>query len=148
MRCPFCDYEETQVRDSRATDEGKGVRRRRECSNCNARFTTFERARLKELFVIKRSGVKKKLDHQKIVQSIQAAIRKRSISAEQVEKIADKVVHEVESGIKGEIPSRKIGEIVMQELGKIDQVAYIRFASVYKDFSSVNDFLKFIGKLK
>lgn len=148
MHCPFCQNIETQVKDSRSCEYGKSIRRRRICPKCDSRFTTFEHARLKELYVIKRSGVKKKLDQQKIVNSIKAAIRKRNIGEDIVEKIAEKVASDVEASVKGEISSRKIGETIMHELAAIDQVAYIRFASVYKDFTSVGDFTKFINKLE
>ena len=148
MYCPFCNYPETQVKDSRNTEEGKIVRRRRICMKCHARFTTFERVMLKELFVIKRSGVKKKFDRDKIIKSMIAAVRKRSITEESLEKIADNIVSEVERSASGEIQTRNIGAMIMKALAQIDQVAYIRFASVYKDFASAKDFAKFIGDLK
>ncbi|MES2214982.1 MAG: transcriptional regulator NrdR [Pseudomonadota bacterium] len=148
MRCPFCDHADTQVKDSRNTEENKSVRRRRQCPHCNTRFTTFERSQLKELFVIKRSGVKKKFDREKIVNAVLTAMRKRQISDEKVNAIADHVMRELENSLAGEITTRKIGEMIMKDLAAIDQVAYIRFASVYKDFSSASDFAKFIGRMK
>lgn len=148
MYCPFCNHPETQVKDSRNTEEGKIVRRRRICMKCQARFTTFERVMLKELFVIKRSGVKKKFDREKIIKSMLAAVRKRSIAEDALDKIADHVLQEVERSVSGEIQTRNIGAMIMKSLAQIDQVAYIRFASVYKDFASAKDFAKFIGGLK
>lgn len=148
MHCPFCDHSNTDVKDSRNTHENQVVRRRRSCSKCNGRFTTFERITLRELFVIKRSGVKKKFDRDKIIKSMLAAVRKRSVSNEQIEQIADKIMHELEKSTSGEILTRKIGEMIMKSLASIDQVAYIRFASVYRDFSSAQDFAKFIGSIK
>lgn len=148
MLCPFCNSPDTQVKDSRNCEAGKAIRRRRICPECDSRFTTFERARLKDLYVIKRSGVKKKLDQQKIINSIKMAIRKRNIGEYVVEKIAEKVVSNVESSVKGEISTERIGETIMRELAAIDQISYIRFASVYKDFTSSQDFIKFINKLE
>lgn len=148
MRCPFCNFIDTQVKDSRNTEEDTVIRRRRICTKCKSRFTTFERVMLKELFVIKRSGTKKKFDREKIMQSMLAAVRKRNVKEEDLEKIADRIVHEIEKSSKGEINTRNIGAMIMKSLAEIDQVAYIRFASVYKDFNSVKDFAKFIGDLK
>lgn len=148
MHCPFCNHSNTDVKDSRSTHENKVVRRRRSCSKCKGRFTTFERITLRELFVVKRSGVKKKFDGDKIIKSMLAAVRKRSVSSEQIAQIADKILHELEKSATGEIHTRKIGEMIMKSLASIDQVAYIRFASVYRDFSSAQDFAKFIGAIK
>ena len=148
MHCPFCNHPVTDVKDSRSAHENKVVRRRRACTKCKGRFTTFERITLRELFVIKRSGVKKKFDRDKIIKSMLAAVRKRSVSSEQIEQIADKIQHELEKSASGEILTRKIGEMIMKSLASIDQVAYIRFASVYRDFSSAQDFAKFIGTIK
>ena len=148
MYCPFCNHDTTQVKDSRISEEGKVVRRRRICDKCHARFTTFEKVLLKELFVIKRSGIKKKFDRDKIIKSMLAAVRKRNIPDGAVDKIADHIVQEVERSSSGEIQTRNIGAMIMKALAQIDQVAYIRFASVYKEFSSVKDFARFIGDLK
>jgi transcriptional repressor NrdR len=148
MQCPFCKHLDTQVKDSRNTDDDKTTRRRRQCLKCKARFTTFERAQLKELFVIKRSGVKKKFNKDKIVTSVLTAIRKRNVSDTVVEQIADHIMHTLENSPTGEIPTRKIGEMILKALSQVDQVAYIRFASVYKDFASASDFAKFIGRIK
>ncbi len=148
MRCPFCSHKDTEVKDSRIVDEGAQVRRRRVCIKCKNRFTTVERIQLKELFVIKRSGVIKKFDREKIVKSINTAIRKRPIAEKKITQIVDNIVHKIENYHDREIPSRKIGEMIMEELASVDMVAYIRFASVYKDFTSIQDFAKFIGGIK
>ena len=144
MRCPFCGTEDTQVRDSRPSEDNMSVRRRRFCNHCNSRFTTFERAELKELFIIKRNGEKRPFERDKITRSISTALRKRSISDEKVEMIVNELVHQFESLGDDEIPTSVIGEAIMKKLSKIDEVAYVRFASVYKDFNNVSDFEKFI----
>lgn len=148
MKCPFCEAKNTSVKDSRETDESKMIRRRRHCSNCNGRFTTFERIQFRELVVIKRTGSKRPFDRTKIFKSIATALRKRNFTNEDIEKLADRIVLELESSTTKEIKSRAIGKLIMQELAKIDPVAYIRFASVYKDFSNAQDFAKFISKIK
>lgn len=147
MICPFCSDPETHVKDSRATDTGKVVRRRRYCTKCGGKFTTFERLQMRELVVVKRSGAKRPFDRTKVEKSITTALRKRSFSDKQIEEITDKIILALESSNTREIPTRKIGNLIMQELAKIDLVAYIRFASVYKDFSTIEDFAKFINKL-
>lgn len=147
MKCPFCSESDTNVRDSRNTDNGKVVRRRRYCNKCRGRFTTFERLQMQELIVVKRSGAKRPFDRAKISKSITMAIRKRNFSEKQVEEIIDKIILELKSNSVKEIPTKKIGNLIMQELAKVDQVAYVRFASVYKDFTSAEDFTKFISKL-
>lgn len=148
MKCPFCQSADISVKDSRDTDENRVIRRRRYCSNCGGRFTTFERIQIRELVVIKRTGSKRPFDRTKIFKSIETALRKRNFTDQQVDKFTDKIVVELESSSSREINSRMIGKLIMQELAKIDQVAYIRFASVYKDFATVQDFAKFIGKIK
>lgn len=148
MKCPFCEAKNTSVKDSRETDESRVIRRRRHCSNCNGRFTTFERIQFRELVVIKRTGSKRPFDRTKILKSIATALRKRNFTDEDIEKLADRIVLELESSTTREIKSRAIGKLIMQELAKIDPVAYIRFASVYKDFSNAQDFAKFISKIK
>jgi transcriptional repressor NrdR len=148
MKCPFCDSPDTNVKDSRNTDEGKVVRRRRHCSNCGGRFTTFERIQIRELIVVKRSGAKRPFDRTKIEKSIITALRKRNFSDKQIEALSDKIILELESASTKEIPTRKIGKLIMHELAKVDPVAYIRFASVYKDFANIEDFTKFISKLQ
>lgn len=147
MRCPYCKETETVVKDSRDTDDNNSIRRRRHCQCCNGRFTTFEKVQIRELSVVKRTGLKRPFDRSKIINSLTTATRKRDFSIENIEKIADKIVLEVQSLSTKEVTSRKIGKIIMQELAKIDPVAYIRFASVYKDFTSAQDFAKFINKL-
>jgi len=148
MKCPFCQSTDISVKDSRDTNEGKVIRRRRHCGNCNGRFTTFERIQIRELVVVKRTGIKRPFDRVKILKSITTALRKRNIADEEIEKLTDKIVVELESSSSTEINSRMIGKLIMQELAKIDPVAYIRFASVYKDFATAQDFAKFISKIK
>lgn len=148
MRCPFCMNPETIVKDSRSTDEGKSIRRRRMCCSCGGKYTTFEKAEMRKVFVIKRSGYKRPFDKEKIRYSISMAMRKRNFTEDDINDIADRVVLEIESGSAREINSRKIGNLIMRELAKVDQVAYIRFASVYKDFCNAQDFAKFIGKIE
>lgn len=148
MKCPFCEAKNTSVKDSRETDEARVIRRRRHCSNCNGRFTTFERIQFRELVVIKRTGAKRPFDRTKIFKSITTALRKRNFTNEDIEKLTERIVLELESLPTKEIKSRAIGKLIMQELAKIDPVAYIRFASVYKDFSNAQDFAKFISKIK
>ncbi len=148
MRCPFCTNSETIVKDSRSTDEGKIIRRRRMCCSCGGKYTTFERAEIRKIFVIKRSGTKRPFDKEKILYSISMAMRKRNFTEDDIAEIADRVVLEIESSSAREIHSRKIGNLIMRELAKVDQVAYIRFASVYKDFGNAQDFAKFISKIE
>ena len=148
MKCPFCQSADNVVKDSRQTDEGKVIRRRRSCLKCNGRFTTFERVQLRELIIVKKSGAKRPFDRVKILKSITTALRKRNFLEEEIEEIANRITLEVESSNSKEVQSQMIGKLIMQELAKIDQVAYIRFASVYKDFSTAQDFAKFIGKIK
>jgi len=148
MLCPFCKSPDISVKDSRNTDECKVIRRRRHCNNCLGRFTTFERIQLRELVVVKRTGTKRPFDRDKLSKSIMTALRKRNFTDQQIEKFTDKIILELESSASGEITSRMIGKLIMKELAKIDPVAYIRFASVYKDFSTAQDFAKFISKLQ
>ena len=149
MKCPFCFQSNTFVKDSRDAEDGNTVRRRRCCVSCKRRFTTFEHIQLRELIVIKRSGMKKPFDRDKIYKSINTALRKRTISDETVNNIINKIVLELESSsTTREIPTKKIGEAIMRELAHVDQIAYIRFASVYKEFASIQDFAKFISKVK
>lgn len=148
MKCPFCEAKNTSVKDSRDTDESRVVRRRRHCNKCNGRFTTFERIQFRELVVVKRTGAKRPFDKTKILKAISTALRKRNFTDDDIEKLTDKIVLELESSSTREIKSRTIGKLIMQELAKIDPVAYIRFASVYKDFANAQDFAKFISKIK
>ncbi len=147
MRCPFCGDEDTQVKDSRSSEDGMAIRRRRNCPSCNSRFTTFERIQLKELFVIKKSGELEPFDREKITRSINSALRKRTISSEQVELRVTNIIRNLEASGENEIPTKNIGEIIMRELASLDQVAYVRFASVYKEFSKAEDFGNFIKQL-
>ena len=148
MKCPFCDHCDSYVVDSRANEEHKIIRRRRVCEACNKRFTTFEKVQFRELMVIKRSGVKKLFERQKIEKAITTALHKRNITDKQINELVDRIVLEIENSNLREISTRKIGDIIMKELAAVDQVAYIRFASVYKDFSTAHDFATFISKLK
>ena len=140
MRCPFCGADDTQVKDSRPTDDRGAIRRRRFCANCAARFTTFERVQLRELTVLKKSGQREPFDRDKLARSIYVALRKRPVEAERVERIINSLVRQLESSGENEIPSDMIGELVMEALSSLDQVAYIRFASVYRSFQDVEDF--------
>lgn len=147
MKCPFCKSEYTEVKDSRTIDEGTKVRRRRSCIKCNHRFTTMEAVHLNELFVVKRSGVRKQFERIKIEKSIDTAMRKRPVPEKKIKQMVDNIVNKIEL-LKGkEIPSKKIGEMILSELALVDPVAYIRFASVYKDFSSAKDFAKLINDM-
>ncbi|PCJ29194.1 MAG: transcriptional regulator NrdR [Rickettsiales bacterium] len=148
MKCPFCQSANISVKDSRETDNGRTIRRRRHCLSCKGRFTTFERIQTRKLFVVKRSGTKRPFDSSKILNSITTALRKRNFTSDQIDELTNKITLKIESSINKEIPSRTIGKLIMQELAKIDQVAYIRFASVYKDFATAQDFAKFISKIK
>lgn len=148
MRCPFCHSDNTSVRDSREASSGASVRRRRECTKCHARFSTIESPIIKELVVIKRSGAKRPFDRSKIANSISTAMRKRSIDEKQVELIVDRICMQLHTGLDTEIATRKIGDLILSELATIDEVAYIRFASVYKDFMTTQDFSRFINFIK
>lgn len=149
MKCPFCLQSNTFVKNSRDTEDGNVVRRRRICISCKRRFTTLERIQLRELIVIKRSGIKKPFDRDKLYKSISASTNKRNISDEVINNITNKIVLELENDFNDtEITTETIGELVMRELAKVDPVAYIRFASVYMDFSNIQDFSKFINKIK
>ena len=145
MKCPFCGNEDTQVKDSRSTEDNSAIRRRRFCSACGARFTTFERIQLRELTVIKKSGKKVPFDRDKLQRSVQIALRKRPVESERVDRMISGVVRRVESLGEAEIASDVVGEIVMEGLQSIDPVAYVRFASVYKNFREAKDFEEFIG---
>lgn len=148
MKCPFCGYTETQVKDSRNTDDDASVRRRRECPECGSRFTTFERVQLRELFVLKKNGEKTLFDRDKLAKSISLAVRKRPISAERVEKIVNSLQRRFESSGETEITTTQIGECVMEALSHLDNIAYIRFASVYKDFRDLQDLKEFVATIE
>ncbi len=148
MKCPFCGCNDTQVKDSRNTDDDAAVRRRRECPECGQRFTTFEHVQLRDLTVVKKNGEKVMFDRDKLARSIFLAVRKRPISSERVEKIVSSIQRRLESTGEAEILSTKIGELVMEALASLDHVAYIRFASVYKDFREPKDFEDFVATLE
>ena len=147
MRCPFCAHENSQVKDSRPSEDGSSIRRRRQCEDCGARFTTFERVQLRELTVIKRNGRRVPFDRDKLVRSLQISLRKRPVDPERVEKMVSAIVRELESGGEAEISSEAIGEIVMEHLRQLDDVAYVRFASVYRNFREAKDFEAVLGEL-
>ena len=148
MRCPYCNYSDTQVKDSRPTEDNAVIRRRRSCPQCGARFTTFERVQLRDLMVKKRDGKKVEFDRDKLARSIIIAFRKRPVDSERIEKMITGIVRRLESSGESEILSSNIGEMVMDTLSSIDQVAYVRFASVYRNFREARDFEKFVGDLK
>jgi len=147
MRCPFCGEDDTQVKDSRPTDDRGAIRRRRFCPNCGERFTTFERVQLRELTVIKKSGQREPFDRDKLAHSIFVALRKRPVETERVERTINALVRQLENSGESEIPSDRIGELVMEALSTLDQVAYIRFASVYRNFREAKDFGEFLGRI-
>ena len=147
MRCPFCGDEDTQVKDSRPTEDNTAIRRRRYCQSCGSRFTTFERVQLRELAVLKKDGTRTRFDREKLLRSIEIAVRKRPVEAERVERVVSGIVRRLESSGESEIPSSVIGEMVMDALAALDQVAYVRFASVYRNFHEAKDFEEFIGSL-
>lgn len=148
MRCPFCNNSETQVKDSRPTEDNAAIRRRRACPDCGQRFTTFERLQLREMTVIKEGGRKQPFDRDKIIKSMQIALRKRPVEIGHIEKSADNIVRILESQGETEIHSDKIGALVMKALIELDVVAYIRFASVYKDFRNPSDFNDFLSEVQ
>ena len=148
MKCPFCGCNDTQVKDSRNADDDTAVRRRRECSECGQRFTTFEHVQLRDLMVVKKNGERVMFDRDKLAKSIFLAVRKRPISSERVEKMVNSIQRRLESTGESEILSTRIGEMVMDALAKLDHVAYIRFASVYRDFREPKDFEEFLETLE
>jgi len=147
MRCPFCGHEDTQVKDSRPSEENAAIRRRRYCPNCDQRFSTFERVQLREMTVVKGGGRKQPFDRDKIIRSMQIALRKRPIELDAIERAANKIVRKLESEGEAEIASNKIGSYVMEALINLDAVGYIRFASVYKDFRNPEDFNDFLNQV-
>ena len=146
MRCPFCSEEDTQVKDSRASEDGSSIRRRRLCTNCGSRFTTFERIQLRDLVVIKRNGKKNPFDRDKLSKSLLMALRKRQTDDDSIERAINGIVRQLESRGDNDIHSKLIGELVMNALAQIDNVAYIRYASVYRNFREAGDFGKFVEK--
>ena len=147
MRCPFCSNQDSQVKDSRPTEDNTAIRRRRICDQCSSRFTTFERIQLRDLVIIKTNDQKEAFDRDKMFRSISLALRKRNIDQETIEKIVNAIVRKLENSGETEIKSNLIGEYIMDALSHLDQVAYVRFASVYKNFREVKDFEDFLGKL-
>lgn len=148
MRCPFCGNDDTQVKDSRPTEDNSAIRRRRYCPACGARFTTFERIQLRELTVIKSSGTREPFDRDKLFRSLHIALRKRPVESERIERVVNSMTRQLESSGETEIPSKVIGEMVMKHLATLDKVGYVRYASVYKDFSEPSDFNEFVGRLQ
>ncbi len=148
MRCPFCSHEDTQVKDSRPAEDSAAIRRRRECAECGARFTTFERIQLREMTVLKSGGDREPFEREKIVRSMTVALRKRPVSEEEIEKSASLIVRKLESEGDVEIRADHIGALVMKALARLDTVGYIRYASVYKDFCAPEDFGEFLKEMK
>jgi transcriptional repressor NrdR len=148
VRCPFCGNEDTQVKDSRPTEDNAAIRRRRICGHCGARFTTFERVQLRELTVIKSSNEREPFDREKLLRSLKIALRKRPVEPERVERVVNSIVRQLESSGETEIPSKQVGEMAMQALGTLDQIAYIRYASVYRNFREASDFNEFLDGLR
>ena len=148
MRCPFCSNEDTQVKDSRPTEDNTSIRRRRICDQCGSRFTTFERIQLRDLVVVKSKGQKENFDRDKMFRSLSLSLRKRSVDNEKIEKIVNAIVRKLENSGETEIKSNIIGQYIMEALMHLDQVAYVRFASVYKNFREAKDFEDFLGNLE
>src|SRR5208282_5179528 len=148
MRCPYCGGLDTQVKDSRPTEDASSIRRRRICSDCGGRFTTFERVQLRELMVVKKNGRRAPFDRDKLFRSVEVALRKRAVSAERVERMINGVVRQLESQGDADISTERIGELVMEGLKSLDDVAYVRFASVYRNFREARDFNAFVGELE
>ena len=147
MRCPFCGSDETQVKDSRPTEDSTAIRRRRHCLGCGSRFTTFERVQLRDLMVIKKGGTRAPFERDKLARSINVALRKRPVEPERIERIVNGIQRRLENSGDPEVSSEMIGEMVMDALASLDQVAYVRFASVYRNFREAKDFEDFVGKL-
>ncbi len=148
MRCPYCGHEDSQVKDSRPTEDGAAIRRRRQCEGCGARFTTFERIQLRDVMVVKSGGETEPFDRDKLARSIQLACRKRAIAPLRIERLVSGIQRQLETSGESEVPSQRIGELAMDGLKGLDSVAYIRFASVYKDFTEAKDFQEFAGAVR
>lgn len=148
MRCPFCGNSDTQVKDSRPTEDDSAIRRRRFCTGCGARFTTFERVQLRELTVLKKNNRREQFDRDKLARSLHIALRKRPVEPDRVERMISGIVRRLESMGESEIPADVIGQLVMEGLSSLDQVAFVRFASVYRNFREAKDFEDFIGSLE
>ncbi|MCF6195632.1 MAG: transcriptional regulator NrdR [Emcibacter sp.] len=147
MRCPFCGNDDTQVKDSRPTEDNSAIRRRRACNGCGARFTTFERVQIRELTVAKKNGKKVAFEREKLERSVNLALRKRPIEENQIELLINGIVRQLESIGDPEVPSEEIGKLIMKGLEALDTVAYVRYASVYKDFREAKDFEKFVEQI-
>ena len=147
MRCPFCGHDDSQVKDSRPTDDSAAIRRRRVCGGCGQRFTTIERVQLRELTVVKQDGRREPFDRDKLARSIRVALRKRPVDDERVERIVNGIVRQLESSGEPDVTTSRLGEAVMDTLKGVDAVAYVRFASVYRDFREAADFRTFLGAL-
>lgn len=148
MRCPFCAHDNSQVKDSRPTEDNTAIRRRRQCEGCGARFTTFERVQLREIMVVKSNAVREPFDRAKIEQSVTLACRKRNVSEERIDQLVSGIQRQIETLGETEVPTKIIGEMVMDGLRQLDSVAYIRFASVYRDFSEAKDFEEFASTVR
>jgi transcriptional repressor NrdR len=147
MRCPFCGSDDTQVKDSRPTEDNSTIRRRRYCTSCGSRFTTFERVQLRELTVVKKDGDKAPFDRDKVMRSLKIALRKRPINEEKIERVVNGIQRRLETLGETEIPTKVVGEMIMDNLRDLDTIAYVRFASVYRNFRETKDFEEFIGEL-
>jgi len=147
MRCPFCGHSDSQVKDSRPTEDNAAIRRRRFCPECGSRWTTFERVQLRELTVVKKEGEKAPFDREKLARSLRIALRKRPVDAERIERIVNSIQRQLEASGESEIPTKAIGQMVMENLRDLDQVAYVRFASVYRNFREAKDFEDFVENL-
>ena len=148
MRCPFCAHDDSQVKDSRPTEDNTAIRRRRQCDGCGARFTTFERVQLREITVVKSDGTRESFDRSKIDQSVALACRKRGLAQERLDQLVSGIQRQIETLGESEVPAKAIGEMVMEGLRALDTVAYIRFASVYRDFTEAKDFEDFASTVK
>ncbi len=148
MRCPYCGHEDSQVKDSRPTEDGAAIRRRRQCEGCAARFTTFERIQLREITVVKSGGSSEPFDRDKLARSIEIACRKRAIDPVRIERLVSGIQRQLETSGEAEVRTTRIGELAMEGLKGLDSVAYIRFASVYRDFTEAKDFQEFAGSVR
>jgi transcriptional repressor NrdR len=146
LRCPFCGHLESQVKDSRPSEDGQAIRRRRFCPTCSGRFTTFERVQLRELMIVKRSGRRTPFDRDKLVRSVSIALRKRPVEADRIEQMVSGIVRQLESRGETDISSSVVGELVMEALRGVDEIGYVRYASVYRDFRETQDFARFLGE--
>ena len=147
MRCPFCLHNDTQVKDSRPTEDNAAIRRRRFCVDCGSRFTTFERVQLRDLMILKKNGQRAQFERDKLIRSVQLACRKRPVDETRIERVVNGIQRRLESSGESEIRSENVGELVMEALSNLDPVAYVRFASVYKNFREARDFEDFVGQI-